>query len=151
MTTKHGFKEFFENDIDVRVGLFMHRPTMCGPHARKEMPKHMATGTIDMGKWSDRFLEIPLVAVAEQEGWGRALRGHVRRLVRAHAIAGVPFDDPRAYMPRDKRWIAYERKQAAITKRAQAWQAENMKPHNNSMDLPKTLGVDRESFERRRK
>ena len=150
MTTKHGFKEFFENEVDVRVGLFMNVATQCGPHAREGRPKHMSTGIIDMGRWNDRFLEIPLVAMAEQEGWGKSLRGHVRRLVRAHAMAGVPFGDPREYMPKDRKWIAYERKQAKATRRAQAWQAENMKPHNSSMDLPKMPGVDRESFERKR-
>lgn len=131
MSTIEGFRDFFEKGVDLQVGLFMNEARQCGPHAREGRPKSQSTGMIDMGVWHARFAELPLVIMAEHEGWGRELRGYVRKQLRRLAHAGQPFDDPRAYMPKDQKWISNHRKQAAITKRAQEWQKENLKPHDN--------------------
>lgn len=127
------FKATYEQGVALRVGMFVHRLEQIYSDQQAGRPLSQSTGTIDRGKWSDAFLEVPLVLMAEREGWGRHLRMYVYNRVRAQATGEPdrPFLDPRAYMPKDQKWIRGCQRQAIKDREDQAWLMANVKGHES--------------------
>jgi len=101
---------------------------------------------VHAGHWAPRFEEHPWVQSAEEEGWGRDLRGAVIAKVKLRIMRREAYHDIDQLMP-SKELIDFWREKAAREREAMAWRDENFdKDAGKRIDAKPLAAATREVF-----